>query len=254
MHVGWTLQQDALGGVFIYRSLTGSGGWEILNEASPVDARIGSFTDTTYRQKSYNETVHYRALLQTPDGKLIPSEPVGVLEDLTRMEKSGIALMIQEEYRVMRQQGVPVLLYFPLYTGVTAPGYDPHSKQAAVFEAAPADPALDNYGQPFVGGFQTPLRTRIILDGINPGLTAKDPARKISGPVKRSARMMAFPRPRADCLIVMPRTDERFIIGDSVMPLSFKGVYPVAYKTELEALPKSDARYRVPVPKLTPEP
>jgi len=250
MHVSWALSGGAAGEVFVYRSITGVGEWILLNETAPVPSAMGAFTDETYRPQSFNETPHYRLLLRKANGDKLASLPVAVFEDLTRMEKAACAAMIREELRTMQYQAVPILMFFPLYSGRPCPGVDPHSGQGAMFDCRDVPPDQDCYGQRFIGGFQPPVQTRMILENIGSIITAHDGTRKVSGPVNRVVRLLAFPRPRHECLIVQPRTDERYVIGDQVVPFAFKGVYPIAYRAEVQLLPKSDPRYRLPVPQI----
>lgn len=254
MQVTWSLPDIVEGQVFVYRSVTGTGGWEILNQASPVPVQNRAYLDTEYRQKTFNDTPHYRLLLITPAGVHHSSPPVGILEDLTPIEKSGIARMLLNEYRGMRHEGVQILFYFPLYTGTPCPSLDPHSGQKRGFDTCPDVTAeTDCYGQPFVGGFQKPIQSRMTFEHLGPVVIAHDGTRKLSSPSLRSVRLPAFPRPRHDCLIVQPRTDDRYTLGEQVEQIAFKGTYPISYRAQLTLLPRSDPRYRVPVPALNKE-
>jgi hypothetical protein len=66
-------------------------------------------------------------------------------------------------------------------------------------------------------------------------------------------RIPPFPKPEADMLIILPHSDDRYIISEQATPFEFKGVYPVAYEVQAQLLSRSDPRYKLPIPSASKE-
>jgi hypothetical protein len=252
--ITWTVSSSRVAGqVYVYRSPTGVSEWSLLNLAAPVPVQNGCYVDDAFAPTDRNAAPHYRLVLLTPEGEKRPSVPIGVFEQLTRQEKVGVWRILAQEYGRMRHNGVPIFFFYPLYQGKPAPNFDPTTGQKMGVDLCRGlSPEEDSYGMPFIGGFQDPIQSRMeILNtgGIDLGV----PPEGKSDVVQKTVRLLAWPRPRQDCMIVQPTTDDRYVLGERAEAFAFRGIYPIAYHVPLVLLPRNDPRYRVPVPSLIPE-
>jgi len=246
--VTWNVQHRFLDGdFFVWRSVNGHKGWELLNE-EPVHGTV--FSDLKAHDNAF-----YRILLEHR-GESYDSPIIGLYDKLTRDEYRAVRKMMNIEYETMvtGRQGIRMLLYTPLTSGVLAPGVDPHTKQR-FSTGLPEDPELDSYGELYVGGFAAPLVTYVKLSQVSP-YTHSDAEDKSATTTDQdfAARFLAFPIPSRGDLLIHPETDKRYAVGETTQGYYFRGVIPTAFDVKLSCLYLSDPRYRVPVPVLEPEP
>ena len=252
--VTWVLQAGFdQGDIYVYRSPNGVSDWTLLNE-DPVRG-LNHFEDAVFVVENRIQLTHYRLVLEL-NGQEYLSPVIGMLGKLTRNDYAGARLMMSLELQRMRKgNGIQMLLFIPLTTGVPGPGVeDPRTNQQ--FNVATPSPDADCYGQRFVGGFAKPVSTWVELMDIGV-LDIKEDARDNDNEDEQTlaARVLAFPRPRRDYMLVHVETDNRYVIGGAegqdsgiVKPYYFKGVVPIAYDVKMQLLMRSDPRYRVPIP------
>ena len=185
------------------------------------------------------------------DGQTHESPIASAFDQMTRSEYGAAKQIIHYEYlRMSRGNGVRVLHYLPLVEGELNPDYDPETGQN-VIATCPDD---DSYGLKFKGGFGPPLQTWAEFLQINESLSINNEDMGMTDSVIVRARLMAFPKPLRNHLIVHPTTDNRYVVGDEIKGSYFKGFVAVSYDVELTLLTRSDPRYRVPVPQLNKDP
>lgn len=240
------------GNFYIFRSVDGAPPWTILNPDTPVSDRL-FFEDRKFIVENVLQLTHYRILLEK-DGKRFHSPIVGLFDRSLNREEFGLAhrAMVAEYINLRAGKGLRVLLYTPLLTGTPAPGYMADSGQV-INSSAPEDPSLDSYGQRYVGGFNPPTDTWLkINSSLATSFVERPDTMSNEDTYQVTARMQAFPLPRAGDLVVHPQTDNRYGIGDDMKVFRFKGIVPVACEVKLQLLSRQDPRYRVPVPMLPP--
>lgn len=246
------LPQHSAGTVFIFRSFTGTAPWDVIDDIG-VPASVGYFVDHIDALKeSKHKEVFYRLSLEVPrasgEPEIINSPILQPLADLTPRERKTAVNILFSELRMMCSgNGMPAFIFAPLRRGIPAAGFDFQTKQMG---GTGMRPGKESYGEAFVGGFGPPTVTRFI----KLGTLGLNYARTADGYTQEGqscmARMLAFPRPQPDYLIVAPKTDERFIVGEQITPLLFAGQLPIGYEVPLVALTRTDPRYQIPVPEM----
>ena len=145
------------------------------------------------------------------------------------------------------RNGLQILHYLPLLEGEKNPAYDDLTGQQLIADC----PEDDSYGLPYKGGYGPPVRTWLELYQIGPEkYSDKTDGKGADTTYDVRARMLAFPKPMTNHLVIHPPTDNRYVVGEIVQPYLFKGLFPVAYDVTLKLLRRNDPRYRVVVPQL----
>jgi hypothetical protein len=104
-----------------------------------------------------------------------------------------------------------------------------------------------------VGGFGAPAVTWVMRMGSMVTGFVKDPdGGGTSDTQQVNGRMLAFPRPMPNYMVVFPRMDERFVIGEVIQPFLFRSILPIGYEVTLNPIQKNDDRYLVPLPEMPP--
>lgn len=238
---------------FVYKSKDGTpGSWELLNEA-PVRGAM-SYEDDLMIAGQKLVSFYYRVLAEF-DGKEYDSPIVGTFEKLPVDEYKGAHRLIQLEYMRMStgRNGVQVLHYKPKTLGTPCPSMDPDTKQLFENNDPNQDPALDCYGQRFIGGYNPPVQTWMEFQNVGP-MTASDSDNLPAEARDVKVRMLAFPEPGPEDLIIHPATDNRYLVDNITQGFYFRGLTAIAYETSLKLLHRKDPRYRVPVSALGPDP
>ncbi len=245
--ITWSIAEGVLHGqVFVAYSPTGlPKTWTVKGDS--VASEVGMFHDTDLVLNSSSETGYYQLQLRNSLGRTL-SEKVGIIGDLTPLEYGMVRSIMHREFTEMRAtNGYPVWHCIPKSSGPLAPNVDPDTLQIVSPECADAeDPS---YGMLYQGGFHPPILTWIRPGVVKRG-SKKDPADGYGWQEanRTQARMMAYPAPSCEHMIVDPATDRRYLVGQDVNPFLLRGVMPVAYEVELHELATNDARYRFPIP------
>jgi hypothetical protein len=172
-------------------------------------------------------------------------------EALNKTEYGMLYTMRRREYLRMRQgNGVKVFHCIPTISGPKAGTYDALLGKNLV-QCANDESLGTQYDQAYRTCFQTwaeiieagPQQLDQLADGAGFNETQKF-----------KIRLLAFPQPEPGHVIVLPASDQRFIIDGSIQPFLFKGFLPVAYEAEASYLSKSDPRHRLEMPALLPDP
>ncbi len=241
------LPQYRHGRVYIYRSYTGMAPFDLIDDAG-VPAVVGYFVDEispAIEAKTLIAT--YRLLLEVPQTHGDPLEfETNALDSaayLTRREHKIAQDILRTEMRHMRSgNGVPAFLFAPLRSGIPSPGFDFQTNQMLAH-------SKDTYGEAFVGGFGPPVSTwlhKISSGAVVFARNAEGGKTDVVAPSR--ARMLAFPRPQPGYMLVVVPADERYVVGDRIDNLMFKGVIPIGYEVDLNPIPRTDPRYEVPAP------
>jgi len=179
----------------------------------------------------------------TTDTNEYKSEPIKISGDITPKEYGIIRGIIHREFTEMRvTNGYPVWHCIPKEDGVISDSYDEDTGE--VSPTCPDDPELDSFGMKYVGGYYPPLLTWIRPNDFKQALKTDTMDLSPHEFDVTSVRMMAFPRPRIEHLIIDPTTDRRYVIRGDVKPLPLRGVYPIAYTASMDHLKRNDPRYR----------
>jgi hypothetical protein len=231
--------------VHVYRSDDNGFTWTRLTQDGPVTDR-DFYIDTALPKQPGDVTHLYRLVLMwtAPGPDYRDTEPVSSYGRLRRHEYGVVRGMIRREFIRMRRNGVPAWHTTPLQSGEPCGGYDEETRQ---FTEPPCEDD-DCYGQPYKGGFASPMLTWVefkrtpVIHQTEYTETGRMDAR--SG----NARMFAWPRPRTGDLVVVAATDERYAVGPRVQGFLFKALVPVAWDVDLVLLDRKDPRQRFKVP------
>lgn len=233
---------------YVFRSTTnGAPPWKsISNTAVPGT----SFEDDAFFVNNRMQQVWYQICGVDENENLHFSNPVGMFDKLSRAEYGGVYKMLSLERKRMnsgvRGNGIEVYHYLPLVEGKKSESYDPDTGQKLIMSCNEND---DSYGLPYQGGYGDPIKTWIELYKIGPEIMINETSGHGSDTTYRvQARMLSFPKPMTNHLIVHPTTDNRYVVGEQVQPYLFRGIAAIAYDVQLHLLRRNDPRYRVPIP------
>ena len=239
----WTLDpscQDVE--VHVCRSDTGLPPWTDLSlDDSPVGS--GQYLDRQLPQSgSKISTIHYQLVLRR-GSDIAVSASLAFYEPTSFRDFGMLRRSLWEEAMQARHKGgVLMLHYVPLRRGERNPNFDEASGQQLCCTDA------QGFGQPFLGGFTKPVGTWVRL-GREVRKQSTDETGNNIEVIELDARLLAFPRPEREHLLVQPDTDERYVIGEVTASYKYRGRWPIAYATSLLPLRKrGDARYLVPIP------
>lgn len=244
MLIRWTVAQpyEELG-LLVYRSIDGGVTYTLLNPNADLLFRVDEFLDPDIPVASKLTDLFYRIGVEQ-NGEILSSPPVAPFGDLHRAELTITHRIITAEYeKLSRETGIAMLHFVPKASGEPNP-YRDLDTGAMVGQECRLD-EVQSYGLPFVGGYAPPVHTWVKfgpqkLEELQQGDSAVTVERRIA-PV----RMLCWPRPRLDHLLVNPVTDERWGVGPVVVPYLFKGIAVVAYDATLHLLNRTDTRYRL---------
>lgn len=245
--VRWTLSvQYQTGGVLVYRSLDGLEPFILLNPGDEPIRDTSVFLDHIPVDTLLNKIL-YRLDVEMPDGTIIDGETVGFFEAISERDHRTARAQLCAELKRLRERraGVPAFTFNPRRDGVINQGYD--TVTGVVADLCQFD---KQGGAPH--NYTTPFQTWVQL--LAPTQTRKDQADQAGSieVITTPARLPGFPQPQPGALVVLPYTDDRYVVGETVTPFLFRGLVPIGYQVQLTMIPRTDARYRVPVPNLDP--
>lgn len=249
--ISWELPpSEASGVVYVAFSSSGvDGSWIVRNPDAPTPAATGFFEDRDLVINAGAEVGYYRLLL-TRNNTDSFSEKIGIFHDLDRREYGTIHRIIQREFLEMRAaNGIPVYHCIPRSTGNISSRVDPDTGKLIGNECPDVDPAQASFNMKFVGGFYPPVLTwmrpiSIKKDTVDDGETNTSSTQIDVTKV----RLLPWPKPLRDHMFVDPATDRRWLVKGEILPLLYRGIYPLAFEADLYFLPQSDPRYRFVVP------
>jgi hypothetical protein len=233
---------------YVFRSENNGGGnWKAVSTAAVSG---NTFEDTEFYLANRLMQVFYKVIL-IKDGKDYESPSVSAFDKLTRSEYGAAKQIMNYEYlRMSRGNGLRVFHYLPLVDGEINPDYDEETGQQLI-ATCPDD---GSYGLKYKGGYGPPLQTWAEFLQIRESLSVAQGDMGLDDKVTIAARLLAFPKPLKNHLIIHPPTDNRYIVGDELKGSYFKGFVATSYDVELTLLDRSDPRYNVPVPQLNNDP
>lgn len=249
--ISWELpDSEADGLVYVAFSLTGAAeSWTVRNPNTPVPAATGFFVDTDLVINSGSDVGYYQLLLTRG---LVDqfSEPIGIFHDFDRREYGIMHRIVQRDFLEMRAaSGFPVYHCIPRDIGEISPRVDPDTGQQLGIECPNVDPDEASFGLPFQGGFYPPVITWMRTISIRKDTFSDNPNNTSSTEVDiTKVRLLPWPKPRRNHMFVDPATDRRWLVGDEILPLMYRGIYPIGFEADLAFLPQSDPRYRFAVP------
>ena len=249
--ISWELPaSEAAGEVLVAFSPSGvRGSWVERNTGAPVAGAVGFYEDDKLVINTGAEVGYYRLLL-TRDNVDTFSEAVGIFHDLERHEYGIIHQSIRKEFIAMRAaHGFPVYHCIPRDIGTPNSRKDPDTGLIDGVECADIDPAAAAFDMSFQGGFFPPVLTWMRIISTQKG-TFMDGANETSSTEVdvSSVRLLPWPKPLRNHMIVDPVTDRRWLVGDNVTPYDYRGIYPIAFEAEIAHLPQTDPRYRFVLP------
>jgi hypothetical protein len=230
---------------YVFRSLhNGAPPWKALSKHA---IRGTSFEDDAFVVNNRMQQAYYQIVGTRGDEKFY-SQPIGLFDKLSRSEYGAVFKIMKAEEADMHSgrlgNGISVWHFLPLLEGERNENYDPETGQKLILNCMDSD----SYGLPFKGGYGPPSQTWIKLNRIGPEIYSNDEKGKGSDTTYRhQARMLAFPKPMTNHLIVHPATDNRYVVGEQIQPSLFRGIVAVAYDVELLLLRRNDPRYKVPL-------
>jgi len=232
----------------VYKSETGFSPWQRLNQNAELRAFAGEFLDEDFRTLDQLLVTHYRILLIHPDGRRNESPVIGIMDLLSRREYGHVRkILVKEEARLRKCDGVPVFHFVPLAAGDPNPRVRQDTGQALSAECPGDDP--ESFGMPFLGGFAPPVQTWVQMrTPVKIQQTTAQDGMSRDESLTWSARVLPYPRPSVGHVYVNPVTDARYVVAGEPNGHYFRGIVPVGYDVNLILLGRDDPRYRLPVP------
>lgn len=254
--ISWELAAGITGDVYFYRSESGlPGTWVILNPDAPATGSSGDYLDTTPAPLMF-VPIYYRALVDPggPPETWLKGPAITALDGYTRREYLISREILRREYRMMAtHNGLPMFHYIPKLDGDVASDVDIETRQI-LGPGCPEDPD-QGYGGLWINRFHPPVQSwAMIMEmapedyKIRPEGTGDDPESNVT------LRMLAFPKPGAGHMIAFPKSDRRYVIMDPIRRYYLRGAIPLLWECGAMLLDRDDARYRIQLPELLPDP
>lgn len=231
-------------GVLVYRSLDGISDWQLLNQDDEPLVIQEQILDETLPTDTKLDRVHYRLVLEDMvSGDLTVGDTLAFFENMNQQDyRAARRFMVAEMQRLRTGAGVPAFLVMPRRQGAIA-GAD--ALTSLVLDSCAYNAAGGN-----AAGFGTPLQTWVQLMGATQIQQSAQDGTGTIELVETGARLPGFPQPIRGTLVVLPLTDDRYVVGETVTPYAYRGLVPIAYQVTLARLTRQDPRYRVRIPKL----
>lgn len=258
----YTLAAGVTGGIYFYRSNDGVNAWTLLNPGAPVMSPSGTFLDTDLDNSDKFTVPHYRGVVDPSGGPpetWLVGPAVGPYDYTSRRQVLASLCILDKEYRNMAHEkgdGVQAFHCIPLDSGEPVSVYDPDTGQILGPQCPETGSGEDGYGTPYQGGFYPPLQTwvkMIALDG-----KVRKTKREAMGSDEDADvvfRLLAYPRPERGHMIVLAKSDQRYLVGESINRHFFPGTtIPVAWECRCHLMDKVDPRARLEMPPLRPDP
>lgn len=240
--VRWETSSDEDGVFAVERSLSGTGGWTGVGEGR----NIREFTDTGFKPEAKTSRVFYRVVFR-PDagGPEEVSASVGLFEDYTPLEFNLVRETLRREFMAMRVGGgTEVFLLKALHEGKPCTQcLDPDTGQRFGSTLCPKC-----FGSGTEQGYEPAVKTWLrMLSGREQRTVESADGRRKETEFRVRVRMLPCPEPHTGDLIAMPKSGDRYTVGEDVRTDMLGGVLPVISLTELVLLQRNDIRYSIPL-------
>jgi hypothetical protein len=231
----WKLSPAFSGhGVLVYRAEQPDGDYLLLNaDAEPLMG--SSFTDTTLPLGSLITRVTYRLDVINADGDITEGGEYGLFEHLTPKDFIIARRMMYAEGRRLMKCGTDALLLNIWRDGYRRE-YDPITNVYVGDKSA----ATPRFGDPLATKLQLLVRSQVQKTNDDGSGTREE--------VTIQGRLPGYPHPSYGSMIVLPHSDDRYVIGEEVKPFEWKGIVPVGYEVTLSRISRNDQRYQIQVP------
>lgn len=254
--ISWTLAPGVAGQVFVYRSESGvPGSWTLLNPDDPVEGESGFYMDETPAPRLL-APVFYRGLVDPGGGpdNWLKGPVITSYDSTTRREYLLAREILRREYRMMLMyNGLKAFHFVVKQTGEAASNADAETGQL-LGPSCGNDPAA-GYTTRWAGGFYNPVQTTVLVMAlgdedhkIREAADGEDPEADVM------LRLLAFPKPGRNHMIVLPGSDRRYVIVDPIKPFYLRGSIPLLWECRAQRLDRDDERHRIEVPALLPDP
>jgi len=254
--ISWAAPEGSQGDVYFYRSESGvPGSWTLLNPDGPQTGASGEYMDSTPAPRLF-APVFYRGLVDQggePDTWL-KGPAVTALDSTPRREYLLAREILRREYRFMRfHEGLPAFHYVTREKGEAAANVDLETRQVL----GPSCPGSAEAGFTTLwkGGFYEPVQTVAMIMSlgdedtkIRPNADGTDPEADVM------LRLLAFPKPALNHMIIFPKSDRRYVVVDPIKPYLLRGSIPLVWEVRAQRLDRDDERHTIEVPELMPDP
>lgn len=245
--ISWEIEGRQDIAVFVYRSLDGMPPWKRLNDEGIIG--WNELVDDFETLPPDMIRPYYSAIAVDSTGAKYPGPQVAAFGEVTPLDMRLSRAILAREYMRMTQarRGVRIMHYRPLPSEVDFNLSSLVVPPSASCSANPRGP--DDVGGRGKYRFAQPLQTwmhikergPLVLKLSDEGMGSLDEQAAI-------VRMLAYPQPVRDDLIIVAQSDERWTVTDTVKPYYIGGRIPTAYDVKLALLPREDLRYTIPVP------
>lgn len=250
-------------GINLYSSRDGLTDWHLVNK-NPIassttsigDARKEIYENNSENCKYWNQTInwHYKLELikieyagRTPLYTSVCFSPsVGIYHTLTQAEFSTLRSMIENE--ILQKDSVDVYILRP--KGLNG---NKHIKETVVTptidyltgEQSGVSTDTLAYGQAFLGGYSTPIKTQLTFDQVV--IKQTDDQQGHGTTVNKVVNITgySFPRLIRGDMIVVPQTDERYFFNEYSQEYLFKGLYPFKFQGQMQLIPRNQVEYKI---------
>jgi hypothetical protein len=221
--------------VIIQKSPNGTTGWETIHSA----VGLREYVDKDFIVPTKHQNTFYKVILQK-NGKRYDSDSVAVFNKLKRREYGLLARMMQLEHHRMFNvgDGLEVIVAKPLLKGTTCACVDSETQQKLG-----ATQCTKCFGNIYEGGYQEPVRTFLSIEQQKQTVAHDQAGLGTNDATEIQFRILAYPELRRNDLIIIPESDERYLVKNAEIS-KFKGVVPFIYLVNAEFLRRDDIRYK----------
>jgi hypothetical protein len=254
--IRWQLAAGLTGDVYFYRSESGlPGTWTLLNPDAPFSTVSGEFMDTTPVVQEF-VFVYYRGVFDpggAPDTWL-KGPAIRASDQYERSEYMLAREVLRREYDFMRvHEGLQCFHLVPKEKGTPATATDPETGQV-LGQGCPEEDD-QGFNTPWAGGYYPPVQTWSMIMSMGPkdhkpreDAMGQDPEADIM------LRLLAFPKPGLEHIIVFPKSDRRYLIAEPITPYYLRGNLPLVWEVPAKRMSSTDMRHKLVMPELLPDP
>lgn len=220
-------------GVNVYRAVNGAG-YELIS-TQPVTT--GFFVDQL-RPNTRTETVSYRLVVEDlVTGAMAVAAQTGIYDHLLRAHHAiGTRLVAQEMHSLRRSGGMACWV-------MPGAGY---LSPSALLDLCQRNNAG---GSDMPGADQAQIwQSWVRLVNLSVTEARREDGTSKDVVVEVPARLPAWPEPKFGTMIVLPGSDDRYVVGEKITPYKYHSVVPYAYDVGLTLLGRSDPRYKIQMP------
>lgn len=253
VNIKWKVRYAPVGTTYFVTRRIDSGPWVILNENTPTENSF--FVDTDFVIRTRFQKPEYMIIAVLPNGSTLESDVVSLYYQRSNPDYGIVSAMVMQKFTQAMYDGIPVFYYPATRSGPLNEDMDPstgiNTIEPCIDDTDDGSGEGSNVGDYYATAFDPPYLTlirimqnrSITVEAATNGTGFED---KISVP---EVEFLCWPPVRPFDMIVNPASDDRYLIGKTVLEYNLRGNYPVCYNASINLMQYNQKDiYGVPLP------